>query len=119
MILYKYIIEFSLQTCEYFVKYEIVKEILMNYLINQKEYYLFYNDTPKLKINNKVNCNNSNRICKKMKFYSYEKIDNFIKIFFVYNNRYININELFTTLIIKFSKQTKSFTFYRFINIFR
>ena len=100
MILYKYIKEFSLQTCEYFVKYEIVKEILMNYLINQKEYYLFYNDIPKLKINNKVNCNNSNGICKKMKFYSYEKIDNLIKIFFVYNNRYININELFTTLII-------------------
>jgi hypothetical protein len=100
MILYKYIKEFGLQTCEFFVKYEIVKEVLMNYLINQKEYYLFYDDTSKLKINNKINCNNSNGICKKMKFYSYEKIDNFIKIFFVYNNRYININELFTTLII-------------------
>ena len=100
MLLYKHIKEFSLQTCEYFVKYEIVKEILMNYLINQKEYYLFYDDITKLKINNKNNYNNLNGICKKMKFYSYEKIDDFIKIFFVYNNRYININELFTTLII-------------------
>ena len=100
MLLYKYIKEFSLQTCEYFVKYEIVKEIFMNYLINQKEYYLFYDDIFKSKINNKFNSTNSNAICKKMKFYSYEKIDNLIKVFFVYNNQYININELFTTLAI-------------------
>ena len=107
MTLYLTIKEFSLQTCEYYVKYEIVKEIFMNYVINQKEYSLFYDDNNKSKINNGNNIsninnksyNNMNGVCKKMKFYSYEKIDDFIKIFFVYDNKYININELFTTLI--------------------
>ena len=101
ILLYQSVKDFSLQTCDYFVKYEIVKEILMNYIINQKEYFLFYGDLSKIKIYNKSNINNNmNGICKKMKFYSEEKIDNFIKIFFVYDNKYININELFTTLII-------------------
>ena len=100
MTLYQTIKEYSLQTCEYFVKYEIVKELFINYVINQKEYYLFYDDNSKMKITNKLNNYNMNGICKKMKFYSYEKIDDFLKIFFVYENKYININELFTTLII-------------------
>jgi hypothetical protein len=107
MTLYLTIKEFSLQTCEYYVKYEIVKEIFMNYVINQKEYSLFYDDNNKNKISNANNnsninnksYNNMNGVCKKMKFYSHEKIDDFIKIFFVYDNKYININELFTTLI--------------------
>ena len=101
ILLYQSVKDFGLQTCEFFVKYEIVKEILMNYIINQKEYFLFYGDLPKIKTYNKANINNNmNAICKKMKFYSEEKIDNFIKIFCVYDNKYININELFTTLII-------------------
>ena len=119
MTLYALIKEYSLQTCEYYVKYEIVKDIFINYIINSKEYYLFYDDSSKFKLNNKYNnINSNNGVCKKMKFYSYEKIDNFIKIFCVYNNRYININELFTTLIIigselinseKFDEKTKEY----------
>ena len=107
MNLYLTIKEYSLQTCEYYVKYEIVKELFMNYVINQKEYSLFYDDNNKNKLSN-VNANinnisnktynNMNGICKIMKFYSYGKIDDFIKIFCVYDNKYININELFTTM---------------------
>ena len=109
MNLYLTIKEYSLQTCEYYVKYEIVKELFMNYVINQKEYSLFYDDNNKNRLSN-VNANinnisnktynNMNGVCKIMKFYSYGKIDDFIKIFCVYDNKYININELFTTLII-------------------
>ena len=100
ILVYKSIKEFGLQTCEYFVKYEIVKELFMNYVINIKDYCYFYEDIFK---NNKLNNNiprNMNGVCKKMKFYSYKKIDDFIKIFSIYDNQYININELFTTLII-------------------
>ena len=103
IIFYQAIKEYGLQTCEYFVKYEIVKELFMNYVINQKEYSYFYEDLslPKSNItNNNIISNNMNGVCKKMKFYSYEKIDKFIKIFCVYDNKYININELFTTLMI-------------------
>ena len=100
IVLYQAIKEYNLQTCEYFVKYEIVKELFMNYIIIQKDYFLFYDDPNKIKISNKFNNSNMNGICKKMKFYSYEKIDKFIKIFSIYENKYININELFTTLII-------------------
>ena len=51
-----------------------------------------------------------------MKFYSTEKIDNFIRIFLVYENKYININTLFTTLLIIGSELISSEKFYEQIN---
>jgi hypothetical protein len=57
-----------------------------------------------------------NGVCKRMKFYSYEKIDRFIKIFSVYDNKYININELFTTLMIIGSELIDSEKFEKLIN---
>ena len=94
--LYEKIKEYGAQTCEYFVKYEIVKNIFINSVINSKEFFLFYEKDKKKFHDNKI----FNGICKRMKFYSSEKIDTFIKIFFVYENKYININELFTTCLI-------------------
>jgi hypothetical protein len=59
IIFYQAIKEYGLQTCEYFVKYEIVKELFMNYVINQKEYSYFYEDLT-LPKNNIANNNNAN-----------------------------------------------------------
>ena len=102
--LYHTIKEYGIQTCDYYVKYEIVKNIFINKVIGEKEkeFFLFYgNNNKNIRIkNNDEKEKIFNGVCKRMKFYSSEKIDNFIKIFYVYENKYININELFTTLLI-------------------
>ena len=124
--LYHSIKEYGIKTCEYFVKYDIVKNIFINKVINEKdkEYILFYGNNkkksnianyPKEKNNNKKN-QIFNGVCKRMKFYSNKKIDDFIKIFSVYEKKYININYLFTTLLIIGSELISSENFYEQIS---
>ena len=115
--LYYIIKEYGIQTCDYFVKYEIVKNIFINKVINEKKEYGFFYDN---NINNAKEKKNGIRIfdgvCKRMKFYSSKKIDEFIKIFYVYDNKYININLLFTTLLIIGSELISSEKFLEQIN---
>ena len=124
--LYSTIKEFGILTCDYFVKYEIVKNIFINKVLNEKsrEYKLFYgiktnksnndNIVKDKKKDNKI----FNGVCKRMKFYSSKKIEDFIKVFSVYENKYININALFTTLLIIGSELITSEKFYEQINPF-
>ena len=120
--LYYLLKEYGIQTCEYFVKYEIVKNIFINKVIDDKdlEYFLFYrNNNKSAKESHEKNYKEVkifNGVCKRMKFYSTEKIDNFIRIFLVYENKYININTLFTTLLIIGSELISSEKFYEQIN---
>ena len=119
--LYQSIKEYSIQTCDYFVKYDIVKNIFVNKVLNEKdkEYSLFYENDNSINKNKKQKNNDEkifNGVCKRMKFYSVEKIDKFIQIFSVYENKYININTLFTTLLIIGSELISSKEFYTQIN---
>ena len=119
--LYQSIKEYAIQTCDYYVKYDIVKNIFLNKVINEKdkEYSLFYENNFYNKIKKQKNNNDEkifNGVCKRMKFYSVEKIDKFIQIFSVYKNKYININTLFTTLLIIGSELISSKEFYTHIN---
>ena len=124
--LYNLIKEYGIQSCDYFVKYDIVKNIFINKVINEKgkEYSLFYGNNNANNENKKNNLkeNNDNKIfngvCKIMKFYSNKKIDDFIKIFSVYEDKYININLLFTTLLIIGSGLISSEKFYEQISPF-
>ena len=116
--LYNSIKEYGIQTCDYFVKYEIVKNIFINKVINEKEkeYSLFYENNNKNTRAKNTEEKIFNGVCKRMKFYSCEKIDKFIQIFSVYENKYININSLFTTLLIIGSELISSQEFYSQIN---
>ena len=123
--LYNLIKEYGIQSCDYFVKYEVVRNIFINKVINEKgkEYSLFYGNNIANNGNIKIVLTKEksddkifNGICKRMKFYSNKKIDDFIKIFSVYENKYININLLFTTLFIIGSELISSEKFYEQIS---
>ena len=94
------------------MQYKVINE-------KDKEYSLFYENNFYNKIKKQKNINDEkifNGVCKRMKFYSVEKIDKFIQIFSVYENKYININTLFTTLLIIGSELISSKEFYTQIN---
>ena len=112
--LYNLLKEFSFISNESQVKYEIVKEIFINYFVNQKGFIFIYkkrenqNNENENSGNSPRNINlisknnneeNNNGLCKIFDFYSFSYIQNFLKIFSVYDNKYININELFTCLL--------------------
>ena len=147
--IYNYLKTFGTKGCEYLIKYEIVKEILIHRYFSRKKYGDLSN------INNNFNKNNSenelisneinnnseknnninaikqtntnllynvnedenNGISKKLLFISNTNYINFLNKFSEYNNKYININDLFTCLILigselitsqKFIEQIKS-----------
>ena len=81
--LYHTIKEYSSDSVDYLAKTNIVKEILI------KKYFL---DTPLNKNNKAIN--------QKIKELTYENYDYFFNLFEEYEGKYININELFTTLFI-------------------
>ena len=129
MYIYNYIKTFGAETCNYLVKYDIVKEILIHQYFTKKKYGIYnkndnddinnihihqssnnnlnlltYNPVNKFNIFNNSNVlsqmisEENNGICKKIIFSS--NVNKFLKKFSVYNNKYININELFTCLLI-------------------
>ena len=81
--LYLQIKNYSSESIDYLVKTNIVKEILI------KKYFI---DSP---------LNNTNKaINQKIKELTFENYDYFFSLFEEYDGRYVNINEMFTTLMI-------------------
>ena len=140
MQIYNYLKSFGSEGCEYLIKYEIVKEILIHQNFSKKKYGDLSNiNNPNAKknsnvdsdinseINSDINNNNNitdnniinfinlfnnrdsnnlkpsednNGIPKIMLFLSNINYITFLNKFSEYDNKYININELFTSLII-------------------
>jgi hypothetical protein len=105
MYIYNYIKSFGANTCNFLVKYDIVKEILIHQYFTKKKYGEF--DNNKNGNNNFTNnifdqilSEENNGICKKILFSSNINYINFLNKFATYNNNYININELFTCLLL-------------------
>ena len=107
MYIYSYIKTYGANTCNFLVKYDIVKEILVRQYFTKKKYGIY--DNKKDENNNNYNSNNmlyqflseeNNGICKKILFSSNINYINFLNRFSLYNNNYININELFNALIL-------------------
>ena len=146
MYIYNYLKTFGTEGCEYLVKYEIVKEILIHHFFSRKKYGDLSNinnlnnsnsenDLNNNEANNNENENNNNinlikntnsslsnlkedennGISKKIKFKSNINYINFLKKFSEYNNNYININNLFTSLIILGSELISSQKFIELI----
>ena len=116
MQIYNYLKSFGTEGCDYLIKYEIVKEILVHKLFAKRKYENQINDNNninKLDIINeeendkknlgkniKINFEENNGISKAIKFLSNINYINCLDTFSEYNNNYININELFTCLIL-------------------
>ena len=148
MYIYNYIKTYGAQTCNFLVKYNIVKEILIHQYFTKKKYGIYskndnddnnnihvpQSSSSNLNLNlltynpvNKYNILNSsdvlgqmiaeenNGICKKIIFSSNVNFSKFLKKFSVYNNKYININELFTCLLILGSNLITSYKFMELI----
>lgn len=130
--IYNYLKTFGTKGCEYLIKYEIVKEILIHRYFSRKKYGDLSNINNNLnknnsendlisnEINNNSEKNNSinvikqtntnllyninedenNGISKKLLFISNINYNNFLNKFSEYNKKYININDLFTCLIL-------------------
>ena len=144
MYIYNYLKTFGTEGCEYLVKYEIVKEILIHQYFSKKKYGDLSNinkisnnnsenDGNSFEINKDENNNNSfnlfkynnfnniklndenNGIPKMVLFISNINYINFLNKFSEYNNKYININDLFTSLIIAGSELITSSKFIELI----
>ena len=127
MYIYNYLKTFGAEGCEYLVKYEIVQEILIHHYFSKKNYgdLSKINNTNNnlendAEINNKIIENNNsinllkssksnnillfneenNGIPKIVLFISNINYVLFLNKFSEYNNNYININDLFTCLIL-------------------
>ena len=104
MSIYNYIKSFGVNTCNYFVKYEIVSEILLGQYFNNKKYGIYENqkseDEFDRNILNEIIDEENNGICNKIYFSSNLNYINFLNNFSKYNNNFINISELFTALLI-------------------
>ena len=107
MNIYNFIKNFGANTCNFLVKYDIVKEILIHQYFTKKKYGEY--DNNKTENENNIYNNNSfeqtlseenNGICKKILLSSNINYLNFLNKFSIYNNNYININELFTSLLL-------------------
>ena len=105
MYIYNYIKSFGANTCNFLVKYDIVKEILIHQYFTKKKYGEY--DNNKNENNNFTNnifdqilSEENNGICKKILFSSNINYINFLNKFATHNNNYININELFTCLLL-------------------
>ena len=122
--IYYYIKTFGVETCNFLVKYDIVKEILLHQYFTKKKYGVYDNKNDNNNNNNDNNFNTynnnalnlflseeNNGICKKILFSSNVNYINFLNRFSVYNNNYININELFTSLLLLGSQLISSDTF--------
>ena len=125
--IYNYLKTFGTKGCEYLIKYEIVKEILIHRYFSRKKYGDLSNINNNLKKNNSENDLTSNEInnnginvikqtnsnllynlnedenkgiSKKILFISNINYIHFLNKFSEYDNKYININDLFTCLLL-------------------
>ena len=144
MYICNYIKTYGAETCNFLVKYDIVKEILIHQYFTKKKYgiysknenddnfhmpqsrsnnlnFLTYNPVNKFNILNNSNVlsqmlsEENNGICKKIIFSSNVNFTKFLKKFSVFNNKYININELFTCLLLLGSNLITSYKFMELI----
>ena len=145
MYIYNYLKAFGTEGCEYLVKYEIVQEILVHHYFSKKKYGDLSNinnlnnnsenDANSIEINNKESENNNsinflksskssinilneenNGIPKIVLFLSNINYINCLNKFSEYENKYININNLFTCLILLGSELITSEKFLENIN---
>ena len=104
MNIYNHIKLFGVDTCNYFVKYEIVNEILVMKYFNNKKYGKYENQTSEDEFDrvilNETIDEENNGICNKILFASNINYIKFLNNFVQFNNNFININELFTSLLI-------------------
>ena len=95
---------FGVDICNYYVKYEIVKEILVMKYFNNKKYGKFENQNSEDEFDkiilNETTDEENNGICNKILFASNINYSKFLNHFGEFNNNFININELFTSLLI-------------------
>ena len=104
MSIYHYIKLYGVDTCNFFVKYNIVNEILIKHYFNNKKYGIYENqksedEFDRIILGETINEEN-NGICNKILFASNINYINFLDNFAEFNNNFININELFTSLLI-------------------
>ena len=121
MQIYSYLKSFGNEGCDYLIKYETVKEILIHKLFAKRKYEIvpsnINNNNPinlanednesknTEKMNlfkniNKINFEENNGTPKAIKFLSNVNYFNCLDNFSEYKNNYININDLFTCLIL-------------------
>ena len=123
MYIYNYIKTYGANTCNFMVKYNIVKEILIHQYFTKKKYGIYDNNKNENESNNNINNNilyqilseENNGICKKILFSSNIYYLKFLNKFSVFNNNYININELFTSLLLLGSQLISSDKFLELI----
>ena len=120
MQIYNYLKTFGNEGCDYLIKYETVKEILVHKCFAKRKYES-QPDNNNVQINignedneskntekmnlfkssyNKVNFEENNGIPKAIKFLSNTNYVNCLDNFSEYQNNYVNINDLFTCLIL-------------------
>ena len=118
MNIYNYMRLYGANTCNFFVKYDYVKEILIHQYFTKKKYGSY--DNKNMEENNnsiifQILSEENNGICKKIFFLSNAYYINFLNKFSIYNNNYININELFTSLLLLGSQNITSEKFIELI----
>ena len=140
MYIYNYLKTFGTEGCEYLVKYEIVKEILVHQYFSKKKYGDLSNinnsnsnvvsDSNSVEVNNSENNSinflkssksinlineENNGLPKIVLFLSNVNYINSLNKFSEYDYKYININNLFTSLLIIGSELITSEKFMEFI----
>ena len=121
MQIYSYLKSFGNEGCDYLIKYETVKEILIHKFFAKRKYEIVPSNINNInpinlanednesknteKMNlfkniNKINFEENNGIPKAIKFISNVNYFNCLDNFSEYKNNYININDLFTCLIL-------------------
>ena len=121
MQIYSYLKSFGNEGCDYLIKYETVKEILIHKFFAKRKYEIVPSNINNInpinlanednesknteKMNlfkniNKINFEENNGIPKAIKFLSNVNYFNCLDNFSEYKNNYININDLFTCLIL-------------------
>ena len=103
--IYNYIKSYGVDTCDFFVKYDIVYEILVKQYFNNRKYGIYENqksddEFDKNTLVENINNEENNGICNKILFSTNISYFNCLNIFVQFNNNFININELFTSLLI-------------------
>ena len=117
--IYNYIKTFAVDTCDFFVKYDIVYEILIEQYFNNKKYGIYENQKSEDEFDKNILVENMNEenngICNKILFSSNINYINCLNNFVQFNNNFININELFTSLLILGSEPISPEEFYKLI----
>ena len=117
--IYNYIKTFAVDTCDFFVKYDIVYEILIEQYFNNKKYGLYENQKSEEEFDKNILVENMNEenngICNKILFSSNINYINCLNNFVQFNNNFVNINELFTSLLILGSEPISPEEFFKLI----